>query len=38
MAEHVLDVMDRPPGFQQTRACFVPQIVEVQIDRVIRGF
>jgi hypothetical protein len=32
MAEHVLDVMHRPTGFQQTRAAFVPQIMEVQID------
>jgi hypothetical protein len=36
MAEHVLDVMHRPPGFQQTRPGFVPEIVEMQIDRAKR--
>jgi hypothetical protein len=35
MAEHVLHVMHRPPGFQQTRACFVTHVVEVQIDGAI---
>jgi hypothetical protein len=38
MTEHVLNVMHRPPGFEQTRARFVPQIVEVQIDRATRRF
>jgi hypothetical protein len=32
MAEHVLDVVHRPPCLQQARAAFVPQIMEVQID------
>jgi hypothetical protein len=38
MAEHVLDVVHRPPRFQQTRARFVPQVVEMQINRTIRRF
>ena len=36
MAEHVLHVVDRPTGLDQARAAFVPEVVEVQIDRPIR--
>jgi hypothetical protein len=38
VTEHVLDVMDRPPGFQQPRARFMSQIVEVQIYCTVRRF
>jgi hypothetical protein len=38
MAEHVLNVMDRPATLEQARPAFVTQIVEVKIDRAIRGF
>ena len=34
--EHVLDVMQRPPGFEHSRGALVPQIVEVEIDRLER--
>ena len=35
MAEHVLHVVDRPTGLDQARAAFVPEVVEVQVDRSI---
>ena len=33
VAEHVLDVVDRPTGLDQALAPFVPKVVKVQIDR-----
>jgi hypothetical protein len=32
MAEHLLDVMERPARLKQPTGTFVPKIVEVQID------
>jgi len=36
MAEHVLHVMHGPTGLEQARAAFVPEVVEVQVNRPIR--
>ena len=38
MAEHVLHVMHGPTGLEQARPAFVPEVVEVQVDRPIRRF
>jgi hypothetical protein len=38
MAEHVLNVMHRPAALEEARPAFMTQIVEVEIDRTIRGF
>jgi hypothetical protein len=38
MAEHVLHIVHGPAGLEQTRARFVPEVVEVQFDRPIRRF
>ena len=35
MAEHVLHVMHGPTGLEQARAAFVPEVVEVQVNRPI---
>ena len=36
MAEHVLHVVHGPTGFQQAGTAFVPEVMEVQVDRPIR--
>ncbi len=36
MAEHVLHVVHGPTGFKQAGAAFMPEVVEVQVDRPIR--
>jgi hypothetical protein len=38
VAEHVLDVMHGPARFEQLGTAFLPEIVEVEIDRPVRGF
>ena len=36
MSQHVLHVVHGPTGLEQARAAFVPEVVEVQVNRPIR--
>jgi len=38
MTKHVLHVVHGPTGFEQARASFVTEVVEVQVDRQISRF
>jgi hypothetical protein len=38
MSQHVLHVVHGPTGLEQARAAFVPEVVEVQVNRPIRRF